>query len=96
MSVLVEFEEITSRRFLLDLIDRHGHVVITMNGEVIFETNRRQNPDSIFATLELVSDPDIREALREGLEDKGSRLYSVEEVERMVEADKAEADSGTG
>ena len=95
MSVLVEFEEITSRRFLLDLIDRHGHVVITMNGEVIFETNR-QSPDSIFATLELVSDPDIREALREGLEDKGSRLYSVEEVGRMVEADKAEADSGTG
>ena len=36
MSVLVEFEEITSRRFLLDLIDRHGHVVITQNGEVIF------------------------------------------------------------
>lgn len=79
------------------MIDRHGHVVITQNGEVIFETNRRQSPDSIFATLELVSDPDIREALRVGLEDlKGSRLYSVEEVERMVEADKAEADSGTG
>lgn len=88
MSTLIEYEEITSRRMLMDLIDQHGHVVITQNEQVIFEANRRQNPDSIFATLELVSDPDLRKAIREGLEDadKG-RVYSLEEVERTIEAD---------
>ena len=63
MSTLIEYEEITSRRMLMDLIDQHGHVVITQNEQVIFEANRRQNPDSIFATLELVSDPDLRKAI---------------------------------
>lgn len=63
-------------------------MVITQNEQVIFETNRRQNPDSIFATLELVSDPALREAIREGLEDADNgRVYSLEEVERMIEAD---------
>ena len=89
MSALIEYEEITSRRMLLDLIDRHGHVVITQNERVIFEANRRQNPDSIFATLELVSDPVLREAIREGLEDADNgRVYSLEEVEQMIEADE--------
>ena len=84
----IEYEEITGRRFLEDLIARHGHVVITQKGEVIFEADRSQNPDSIFATLELVSDPAMREAIREGLEDdKKGRVYSLEEVKRMVEAD---------
>lgn len=40
MSTLIEYEEITSRRMLMDLIDQHGHVVITQNGQVIFETDR--------------------------------------------------------
>lgn len=88
MSTLIEYEEITSRQVLMDLIDRHDHVVITQNGEVIFEANRRQNPDSIFATLELVSDPVLREAIREGIEDSDNgRVYSLEEVKRMVESD---------
>ncbi len=84
----IEYEEITGRGFLTDLIDRHGHVVVTQNGDVIFEADRWQNPDAIFATLELVSDPAMREAIREGLEDdRRGRVYSLEEVERMVEAD---------
>lgn len=97
MSTLIEYEEITSRRMLLELIDRHDHVVITQNGRVIFEANRRQNPDSIFATLELVSDPVLKQAILEGIEDADNgRVHSLEEVERMIEADRQQMEASSG
>ncbi len=86
MSTLIEYDQITSRRMLLDLVEEHDHVVIVQDGSVIFETNRSQNPDAIFATLELVSDPHMREAILDGIDDLNhGREYTAEEAERILD-----------
>ena len=87
MQASIEFEDITSRRMLTDLIAEHGSVAVTQNGTVILQAHRRQMEESIFATLELVSDPKLREDILKGLEDsRQGRVRPLSEMDRRYHA----------
>ncbi len=76
-----------ARANLSDLVDEvhasRDHVVITRNGHPVALLMSLDEYESLQETIDVLSDEDTLEALRESEEDvKAGRTYSLEEVKR--------------
>ncbi len=92
MAKTVPFTE--ARATLSDLLDEvqasRDHVVITRNGHPVALLMSLDEYESLQETIDVLSDEDTLEALRESEEDvKAGRTYSWDEVKRELGLDKA-------
>ncbi len=92
MAKTVPFSE--ARAGLSDLLDEvhasRDHVVITRNGRPVGLLMSLDEYESLQETIDVLSDEDTLEALRESEEDvKAGRTYSWDDVKRELGLDKA-------
>ena len=87
MARIVPFTE--ARAKLTELLDeveaRHEHLVITRKGRPAAVVVSSEEWEALEETLEILSDPETMEALRESEEDVAAgRVYSWDEVKREL------------
>jgi PHD/YefM family antitoxin component YafN of YafNO toxin-antitoxin module len=81
--------EISEARKQLNSIDerlKEAHVIyVTRNGDRAFAVVDRQYLSAVMDTMEILSDPDTMEMLRQSLEDiRAGRLHSHADVEKAL------------